>query len=81
MEVSRRSLQRKSPEGNTSTILRKSLLTKNDIVKVDVIGFNFQARTVEEVTEFYNLTTKQLKDLENTGEIYLFDGEVTITLP
>lgn len=56
-------------------------MTKDDVVKVDVIGFNFQARTVEEVTDFYHLTTEQLKDLETTGEIYLFDGEVTITLP
>lgn len=51
----------------------------DNIVKVDVMGFNFHASTMREVVEFYKLNIFQQSHLRNTGELIINDGRVTLT--
>lgn len=54
---------------------------KDYVVTVDVKGFYFHVSTVGEVAEEYNLNIFQLSHLRNTGELHLFNGDITITYP
>lgn len=51
----------------------------DNIVRVDVAGYNMSVSTMAEVAKKYNLNIFQLSVLRHTGELKLAEGLVTLT--